>query len=298
MYHLRQLQCAVTLADLDGHFSRAADHVGITQSGFTQSIQRLEDYYGVPLFVRRRAGATPTAFGAVVIAKGREILAQVANTRREIDLLRNLEVGHLLVGADPQLTRTVLAPALASLLESHSKLRFSISTGGIESLEARLIRDEIEVAVGFPAQVRDDAISYQLIELPAPIAVAAPDHPQAGKDSVPFSDLFDYPLVSGPLPQWFLEWAAAQQQAQTSRADLRELYFLHSEDMNVVKALVMQSHALMAAMEVDLQPELGDGRLKPLQLVNWPEWVTAAVMTRKDRVLPPAASALLDHLLS
>ena len=73
MLNLRQLQCAIALID-HGQFHRAAAAVGITQSGLTQNIQRLEDHYGQALFVRDRQSVSLTQYGEIVIEGARSSL--------------------------------------------------------------------------------------------------------------------------------------------------------------------------------------------------------------------------------
>ena len=102
MYHLRQLQCALALAEY-GHFGKAADAIGITQSGLTQSIARLESHYGVALFDRQRDGVRPTALGEVLLDDARIIIARLDDTSRRIQLMSELDIGELSIGADPRI---------------------------------------------------------------------------------------------------------------------------------------------------------------------------------------------------
>ena len=53
MDRMRSLRQIVTLADA-GNFRKAAERLGVTHSALSQAIAKLEDSYGVPLFVRNK----------------------------------------------------------------------------------------------------------------------------------------------------------------------------------------------------------------------------------------------------
>ena len=160
MLNLRQLQCAIALLD-HRQFHKAADAVGITQSGLTQNIQRLEDHYGQALFVRDRQGVSLTQYGEIVIEGARSVLDRLSAVEREIDLVSNLETGQLLVGTDPILANALLGPALSALLKSHPHLRFSTHSGNREELNELLKRRGLDLFVSFPTKESGSIIRCQ-----------------------------------------------------------------------------------------------------------------------------------------
>ena len=92
MLHLRQLQCALALAEC-GSFQLAADRLGITPSGLTQSIQILESYHDCILFTRSRAGVSLTPKGEIIIEGAQKIIQRAYAMEREINLANNPEAG-------------------------------------------------------------------------------------------------------------------------------------------------------------------------------------------------------------
>ena len=62
----RQLRHVLALYE-HRNYRRAAEALHLTQSALSVSIRRIEDEYGVPLFIRDQAGVRPTEYGEVVV---------------------------------------------------------------------------------------------------------------------------------------------------------------------------------------------------------------------------------------
>jgi len=297
MYHLRQLRCALALARLR-HFGRAADAVGITQSGLTQSIARLEDYYGVRLFDRDRSGVTPTAFGEVLLEAAVAALERLDDAGRRIRLMDDLETGELSVGSDPMLSAEVLAPAFAELLAEHPRLHFRVRTGSYAELAPAIERGEVDLFVGFPHPAMGHRVEVTEFELPAPRVVMAPDHPLLDVEDPGPADYLAWPLVQGPIAHWYREWVDAQLAGQGLDLDPAAGYFLETEDSGMLVAVIRRSRALMAAMWEDVRLAVEAGELVERSPPNWPQKIPAVVVKSAARTPLPAAERLAGVILA
>ena len=94
---IRLLECALAL-DKHRHFLGAAEHLRISQPTLTRSIQELERQFGAKLFDRSRRGAEPTPFGAIVLGSARRVALDISEAKREIALLKGLNLGELTIG--------------------------------------------------------------------------------------------------------------------------------------------------------------------------------------------------------
>jgi DNA-binding transcriptional LysR family regulator len=297
MHHIRQLQCADAL-EATGHFGRAADRLGITQSALTQSIQKLEEFYGVGLFVRDRRQITPTPFGEIIVERAREALQSIATADREIQLMRNLETGNLIVGVDPLLTGSLLAPALNAMLAAHPQLRFSVRTGDWTAFKTQLLERKIDLYLGFSqVNLDDQRIDQKSFSMLPPILVCAPSHPIAGAKNVSVETLLRHPIVSPSPPDWFLDWVT-QEGPVRSVEEFRAHYFLTADDLNLVKEIVKHGGALTAALPGDLKEEIDRGQLVPVSVRNWPTETPISIATLSRRALPPAAVLLSKEISS
>jgi DNA-binding transcriptional LysR family regulator len=70
---LGAVRAFLAVAD-DGHFTEAADRLGMTQQAVSKRIARLESDLGVPLLTRSRAGARPTEDGAAFLPQARALI--------------------------------------------------------------------------------------------------------------------------------------------------------------------------------------------------------------------------------
>lgn len=294
--NIRQLACAKALAH-HRHFGRAAESIGISQSGLTQNIKSLEAHFGVPLFTRERSAIGPTAFGEVVVRGATQVLERLTTMEREVRLLDDLEMGELSVGVDPMLANTLLTPALMALLERHPKLRFKVSAGGTDELLARLNQREIDLFVGFPNRTMPDSLRGESFKLTAPTALGRPDHPILRITDRTLIDFLRYPLVQGPIASWYLEWATEQLGEEGQSVDLLQPYFLQATDIGMLIGIATSSDALFAAMHDDVAAHLERGELVEIVPPGWPARVPAGVWSPREQALSPAAERLSAELV-
>jgi DNA-binding transcriptional LysR family regulator len=73
---LTQLRYFVAVAE-EGHFTRAAKRLAVSQPPLSRSIRALEDELGADLLRRTPRGAELTPSGAVLLTRARSILAEV-----------------------------------------------------------------------------------------------------------------------------------------------------------------------------------------------------------------------------
>ena len=86
-FDLKQLRHFLAIVE-QGHFGRAAQQLGISKQGISQSVAALEETLGVRLFERGQFGAVPTEFGRALTQYAKVIQAETRKARAEIDGLR------------------------------------------------------------------------------------------------------------------------------------------------------------------------------------------------------------------
>ncbi len=294
MNHINQLRSVVALAR-HRHFGRAADSIGMTQSALSQNIRKLEESYGVSLFERKNRQVSLTTYGDIVNHNATMILESITNARREIRLLQNLETGHLMVGVDPYLASSLIAPALAELLSSHPRLRFTARSASWDQIEDKLLSDEIDIYFGITPQSARDDLKLETIELPAPLILCQPDHELVHHDVVSLSQSIGLPLVTPTPPAWYIKWAQQQADELENKLDVTQLIFLEADNIEMVKRVASNSHALTAALPSDAESEITRGNLVVLRLKNWPVSMHGCIVTKASRTLPPAAELLIEY---
>lgn len=294
MSNIRQLEHVVALAE-HRNFGRAATALALTQSALTQSIQKLEAEYGVLLFQRSKRDVQPTAFGEVVIDGARQMLAQAANLRREIDLMKNMEQGRLVIGCDPMLSEALIGPTLTRMSQTHPHLQFSLRIGGWRILMEDLLARRIDVYIGSPLNTPDERLRITPFELPEQILVCRPGHPLTALDEVTFDDCLQFPLVGPPYPQWYQGWV--REQLGEERGRQLPSYFLDSDDYGVIRWLVRNTDAFTAGLPAVMASDIANGTLCQLTMPSIEFPLPAVVATLSGRALAPAANMLIAETL-
>src|SRR3569833_3517562 len=89
--HLRSLLAI----DEEANLARAAERVHLTQSALSHQIKAMEQYYGVPLFLRNTQPLRLTAAGRPLLALAARVLPEIAQAERALLRVANGESGRL-----------------------------------------------------------------------------------------------------------------------------------------------------------------------------------------------------------
>lgn len=296
--NLRQLDHVIALADHQ-NFHRAADAVGLTQPALTQSIRKLEEELGVILFERAKREVTPTAFGIATIQSARVAVAHIANLRRELDLMRNLQSGRLIIGCDPWIAEGLLAPALSRILELYPRLTFSVKVGTFDTMMQDLLSGATDIYVGAPPEARDERIRWIDIALPPIKLMCRPGHPLLRLEHPTPADCLAYPIAAPFMPRWYQDWIGTQI-GNPITADGRDIYssFLKSDDLGLMRRLVKSSETIASMFPAMVADDLARGELLivPLREMNFS--LPAIICHRGTQPISPAGELLVRELLA
>jgi DNA-binding transcriptional LysR family regulator len=296
---IRQLRHVLALCE-HRNYRRAAEALHLTQSALSVSIRRIEEDYGVALFNRERGGVVPTEFGAIVARVAGQTTATLDQARREIELLRNLGSGLVVIGSDPWVADSVVAPSLARLLRKHPKLRFRLRTQGWDELQGDLLERKVDVYVGSPFEAAPQAgIRAQTFELSPPMILCRTGHPLTLLPQIEIKDVLPYPLLVPKLPRWYLLWLSEHYGgASSSSEDLHDL-FLRAEDLTVIRHIVRETDAVTATVSSRFPPELSREDFAMLDIADLSHVASPGVIaTLAGRPIPVAASAFIDEVVA
>lgn len=293
----RQLRHVLALYE-HRSFRRAAEALHLTQSALSVSIRRMEDDYGVALFTRERDGIVPTEFGEIVARVALQTTTTLDQARREIELLGNRESGLVVIGSDPWMADSIVAPALVRMLQKHPKLRFRLRTQGWDELQNDLLERKVDVYVGSPFGEPDAAIRAQPFELSSPVILCRHDHPLTMLPRIEIRDVLPYPLLVPKLPGWYLSWLAEQYGSPRTSEDLHDL-FLRAEDLTVIRRIVRETDAITASVIKVFPPELSSTDFAMLDIEDLSHVKSPGVIaTLAGRPIPVAAVAFIDEVVA
>ena len=289
---LRLLECALAL-DKHRNFARAAEHLGISQPTLTRSIQELERQIGAKLFDRSRRGVEPTPFGAIVLNSARRVSLNIAELKREIALLKGLNIGELTFGVGPIVAQTWMGDAVGGLLTKHPMLRLRILDLDWWDIRDALHERRIDLAIGESQEATEDP---DIVVEPLPhrsvCFYCRIGHPLQRLKKVTIREIGEYPLVAPKLPRRANEFLAeGKATGQLARGGHYFEPRIECQNLDAIIRIVRASDAVSIATAAKLGPMVAarDIALIPFQA----PWLRTnyAVIHLRERTLAPAAVA-------
>jgi LysR family glycine cleavage system transcriptional activator len=185
-------------------FTRAADDLGITQSGVSRQIKSLEDYLGVTLFERRGSRLVLTDNGRVYATEVNRLLDMLEQA--SIDVVRGGKAhSDLLVGSLPTLASRWLSSRLDRFTSANPECRIEI-TPAVNNTDFN--NTPMDVAILRGAGSWTDASSYELFPEEI-VVVASPSLIPAGATLDPIT-FAKFPLLQNAArPSLWLQWIRA-----------------------------------------------------------------------------------------
>lgn len=194
MMNLMHWRLLVAIAD-SGNITRAAERVGMTQSGASQALALLEDMLEVQLFSRENRQTLPTAIGLQVIEQARLMLGALENIRSRVENSREIQRGTLRLASFPMVLAAFLPPLLRRFKQLYPGIQVVALEVSDDEVEALLSAQLVDLGVVLnPAPVRNAG----LLGRDTWVAVLPLGHPlarRAGDGAVPLAELVAQPFV-------------------------------------------------------------------------------------------------------
>jgi DNA-binding transcriptional LysR family regulator len=144
-----------------GNFARAGEALGLTPSGVSRAVARLEARVGVRLFDRTPRAVTLTDEGRRFHAEIAPLLMRMEEAAEAAGGSASLVRGRLRVNVDPWFARYALAPRLPEFLARHPELTLEIL---VRDALGDLVGEGIDVAVRFGEPEPSALIARKLLE--------------------------------------------------------------------------------------------------------------------------------------
>ena len=192
---MRHLLAVITLAE-SMNFTRAAQKLNITQSGFSKQISEIEDQLGFKLFTRDGKRVTDlTDAGRVFVEHAR---LSVLHHQRAIQLANSTHEGaerFLHVGHCPYLDHKWLASLLSVRLPLYPRLKIELCSDFVPELIGSILTGALDLAFvnGPPEDEQITAVSLSR----EPLIVVLPEgHSASRKSHLRLADLADDPWIT------------------------------------------------------------------------------------------------------
>jgi len=169
-------------------FTRAAERVCRTQPAVSQSIKKLEEEVGAPLFARDVHEVSLTETGRVLADYARRMVDLRNAALRQVSELKTLKAGTLAIAAHESAAVYLLPAPLRSYLERFPDIKVGIYRSRLNEIPRQVLDREVDV--GF---VKEEPAFHDLqwaeVHTDEMILVAAPAHPLASRADVRVREL-------------------------------------------------------------------------------------------------------------
>ncbi len=297
MIDLRAIQYALAVAKHRG-FRKAAEALLLTQPTLTRTIQDLEEALGTKIFDRGKREVKPTPLGQIFLARAEEILQSASDLKREIDLARGLEIGHLEIGSGIAPAELHMGTAVGRLSQRHPHLKITIEVNDFVALAHLLQSGRIELFVAETSEVEwaPDVLVTPLLVLKAYI-FCRQGHPLLARlPNLTLPEVLAYPLVMTRLPRRGMDSIAATCGFQKHPDWFQKLPVIKCDYAKIGKDTVARSNAVAFILLPMIERELRSGEFVLLP-VDFPELKTHwGIVQMRNRTLSPAAEVFITLL--
>ncbi|HOA80577.1 MAG TPA: LysR family transcriptional regulator [Acetivibrio sp.] len=174
-------------------YTRAAEHLSLTQPAVTQHIKQLEKELGIKIFYRVGKEIKPTNEGNVVIQYARRNIALYERMKQSIlDIQR--QVRRLTVGITHTAESNAVAEVLGRYCSKNPGTTITIISDSINNLYSMLKNYEIDLAV-VEGKIQDNSINSLLLDTDSLMLVVSNNNPLAKKSMVTLNKLKKQPLI-------------------------------------------------------------------------------------------------------
>ena len=198
-YTLRQLQYFVAAAD-HSSVAGAASALNISQPSVSNAIIKLEDQFGVQLFVRHHAqGVSLTPTGRRMLADARSLLKHAVDLHDRARAAGDVVAGELELGCFVTLAPLFMPALVTDFTKQHRSVSISLHEGIQDDMLSGLKSGEFEMALLYDLDLPDTIARVPLSAF-EPYVLLPEDHPLTDRSALTLEDLKDEPLVLLDVP--------------------------------------------------------------------------------------------------
>ncbi|MFT4622992.1 MAG: DNA-binding transcriptional LysR family regulator [Myxococcota bacterium] len=177
-----------------GHVTRAARRLHLTQPAVSNHLARLEDELGLSLFHRTPQGMVLTDAGRLFRPFAEAAFLSLDDGQRQLARLAGLERGNLSVGGGATATTYLLPDLLRRFHEEHPGIRLYVREQGSCGVLAAVRAGILDLGIVTLPVAATGLVVVPWVEDSLQLVVPA-GHPLEGRSSFEWSDLAGVPLV-------------------------------------------------------------------------------------------------------
>jgi DNA-binding transcriptional LysR family regulator len=290
---LTDINAFVAVARAKG-FRDAARATGISASGLSEAVRRVEAQLGVRLLHRTTRSVTPTEAGDRLLERLGPALTEVEAAMDTVNSFRAKPMGTLRLNAPVSAARLVLPSILPRFLAAYPEIRVEVVVedsfvdvvaagcdAGIR-YEERLEQDMIAVPIGPRVQRMASAAAPAYLE-----RRGRPQHPR---------ELVDHSCVrvrfsSGAMPPWEFE-----RDGEVVKVQPEGPLLVHAAGADLNIAAAIAGAGIVHSFEDWLRPWISSGALEPILETWWQRFSGPFLYYSGRRLVPAPLAAFVDFI--
>jgi DNA-binding transcriptional LysR family regulator len=184
---IKHLQYFIEVSNFNS-FSRAANHLFITQPTISKMIKNLELELGVELFDRSKRQLILTDAGRIILEQAKLIDKAFKNLEVELDNLTGLKKGHIRIGLPPIFDAHHFLKVVSIFHEKYPGITFELVENGSKKIEEDVEKNLLDVGV-IVLPTKDEVFEHFSLMKEDLKLVLHPSHPLAERETVDLAEL-------------------------------------------------------------------------------------------------------------
>jgi DNA-binding transcriptional LysR family regulator len=259
----RRLQVFHTVARLLS-FTKAAETLHMTQPAVTFQVRQLEEHFNTRLFDRTHNRINLTDAGRQVFAFADRIFELYAEMESSVREITGEIRGALTIGASTTIAEYMLPPLLGDFKERFPAVTIHLKVSNTEGIVTMVENNAIDLGV-VEAPVSNKNLVVETCKLDRLVAIVPPRHPLAGRETVDFSTLLQYPFICREEGSGTREVIGAYLERQTDCVEVLKVA-MELGSPEAVKGAVEAGMGVSVVSRTTIQKELRLGTLVALDL--------------------------------
>ena len=267
-----------------GSFRGAAQRLNTTQPAISQRIAQLEREMGVKLLNRDHRVASPTPSGRQMMVYAEKLIGLRSEMLAEVGD-RSAMRGVLRLGVAETIVHTWLPSLIKSVNTTYPNLSLEIEVDITPNLNARLLAQEVELALVLGPPSDTNVRSRVLCDYP--VGFFASPSLGLGNGRLPVQELAKFPIITFPSKTRPYETV----RALFNRPELPPIRLHASASLATVIHMAIEGLGIAVIPVAIVENELANGRLRQLDtdldippLTFWAAWLASPEMVAVERV--------------
>ena len=271
----------------EGRFSRAAEKLFRTQSAVSQTIRKLEEELGEPLFDRSSREGVLTDAGSVLREYAEKLVNLRTEAREALTELREVQRGKLVIAAN-EFTALYLLPVLGEFRRLHPMIKITVLRSLGSRIGDQVLRHAAEFGV-LSYDPQEPLLSSVVVYSDELAFVVPPSHPLAGAGQISIRQLGAETFVAHNVPSPYRDKVIDSFRKYKTPLHMDvELPTLQS-----IKRFVAMGNGVAFVPHISAESELADGELVRIKVRELDFSRKLRLVYRKKANLSHAAQAFL-----